>query len=78
MMGNRNSKRKSSLHSQVPDCEVSNSNSLFNCKPFVLTLYIFSALIVALDPLVHKHGPFEIEHLWGFYALCGFLACVVL
>ena len=25
---------------------------------------------------MHKHGPFAIEHVWGFYAIYGFVACV--
>jgi len=28
--------------------------------------------------LIHKHGPFAIEYIWGFYALYGFVGCVFL
>ena len=37
---------------------------------------VFSALLIVIDPFVHKHGPFAIEHVWGFYAIYGFVACV--
>ncbi|NJO35116.1 MAG: hypothetical protein HC869_20415 [Rhodospirillales bacterium] len=35
-------------------------------------------LLLAVDVLVPKHGPFPIEHVLGFYALFGFIACVAL
>ena len=34
------------------------------------------ALLLVIDPFVHKHGPFKIEHIWGFYGIFGFVACV--
>ncbi|MEM1162905.1 MAG: hypothetical protein AAGJ28_18420 [Pseudomonadota bacterium] len=41
-------------------------------------LYGVSAFLLLIDPLVHKHGPFEIEHYWGFYGIYGFVGCVFL
>ena len=35
-------------------------------------------MLLVVDPLVHKHGPFDIEHWWGFYGLYSLAACVVL
>lgn len=34
------------------------------------------AFLVVIDPFIHKHGKFEIEHVWGFYAIFGLAACV--
>jgi len=34
------------------------------------------ALLFLIDPIVRKYGPFAIERIWGFYALCGLFACV--
>ena len=33
---------------------------------------------LAIDVFVPKHGPFAIEHVFGFYGLFGFVACVAL
>ncbi|MEO1492425.1 MAG: hypothetical protein AAFV19_09775 [Pseudomonadota bacterium] len=41
-------------------------------------LYALGALLLLIDPLVHKHGPFEIEHYVGFYGLYGGVVCVLL
>ena len=41
--------------------------------PYVL--YALAIALILIDPLVHKHGPFEIEHLWGFYGLYPLLGC---
>jgi len=49
-----------------------------NVNKIVYALYALSALLLVIDPFVHKHGPFEIEHLWGFYGLYGFIGCVFL
>lgn len=42
----------------------------------VLAVYAICAALLLVDPLVHKHGPFPIEHVFGFYAWFGFVACV--
>jgi len=44
----------------------------------IYILCIVCGLLIGADAFVHKHGPFEIEHVWGFYALCGFVSCVIL
>jgi hypothetical protein len=34
--------------------------------------------LLAIDVFVPKHGPFAIEHVYGFYGIFGFIACVAL
>ena len=38
---------------------------------------VCAALFVA-DAFYHKHGPFDIEHLFGFFGIFGFVMCVAL
>ena len=47
-------------------------------QKIVYALYAVCAVLLLVDPLVHKHGPFAIEHLWGFYGIYGFVGCVFL
>lgn len=49
-----------------------------NVGRIVYALSALCALLLLIDPLVHKHGAFAIEHWWGFYGICGFAGCVVL
>jgi hypothetical protein len=49
-----------------------------NVTRLVRTLYAVCALLLVIDAFVPKHGPFLIEHAFGFYGLFGFIACVVL
>ena len=49
-----------------------------NVTRLVRTLYAVCGLLLLIDVLVPKHGPFFIEHVFGFYGLFGFIACVVL
>ena len=49
-----------------------------NVNKIVYALYAVSALLLVVDPLIHKHGPFAIEHWWGFYGIYGFVGCVFL
>lgn len=42
----------------------------------VKAVYVTCAVLILIDPFIHKHGPFAIEHVWGFYAIFGFVACV--
>ena len=49
-----------------------------NVKKIVWALYALSAVLLLVDPLIHKHGPFEIEHLPGFYGIYGFVCCFFL
>ncbi len=47
-----------------------------NVDRIVRWLYAVCALLVVIDIFVPKHGPFAIEHWFGFYAFYGFIACV--
>jgi hypothetical protein len=49
-----------------------------NVTRLVWSLYVVCGLLLAIDVFVPKHGPFAIEHSFGFYGLFGFIACVVL
>jgi nitric oxide reductase large subunit len=49
-----------------------------NVDKIVYALYAVCAVLLLIDPLVHKHGPFAIEHWWGFYGIYGFVGCVFL
>jgi hypothetical protein len=49
-----------------------------NVDRIVYALYAICAALLAIDIFVHKHGPFAIEHLFGFYGIFGFVACVAL
>jgi hypothetical protein len=41
---------------------------------FLVTLVV----LLALEPFIHKHPYFYWEKWFGFYAIYGFLACLVL
>lgn len=49
-----------------------------NVDRICYTLYAVCALLLLIDPFVHKHGPFAIEHLWGFYGIYSFIGAVFL
>jgi hypothetical protein len=49
-----------------------------NVDRLVYGFYIACGLLLAVDVFVPKHGPFALEHLFGFYGVFGFLACVAL
>ena len=49
-----------------------------NVDRVVHVFYVVCALLLAIDVFVPKHGAFAIEHVYGFYGLFGFLACVAL
>ena len=49
-----------------------------NVDRIVWAIYAISAALFLIDPLFPKHGPFEVEHLVGFYAIFGFIGCVFL
>ena len=53
-------------------------DDLRNVDKIVYALYAICALLLVIDPLIHKHGPFAIEHWFGFYGIYGFVACVAL
>ena len=39
-------------------------------------VWVICALLVAVEPLVHKHGYFAFEDWFGFHGWFGFVACV--
>ena len=41
----------------------------------VWTLVTICMVLFIADAFYHKHGPFGIEHLFGFFAIFGFIAC---
>ena len=50
-------------------------------KPMPLLIKVFLALCVVLlllDFVIHRHVAHPWEHLFGFYAFYGFVACVLL
>lgn len=47
-----------------------------NVDRIVYAVYAICGLLLALDIVTPKHGPFAIEHLFGFYGIYGFVACV--
>lgn len=49
-----------------------------NVDKVVYALYALSAFLLVIDPLILKHGPFAVEHFWGFYGIYGFGGCVFL
>ncbi|MBV1883005.1 MAG: hypothetical protein KUG82_15305 [Pseudomonadales bacterium] len=49
-----------------------------NIKRVLHFLYISCALLFALDFVIHRHTIHSWENLWGFYAIYGFIGCVVL
>ena len=46
-----------------------------NVDRIVWALYGACVGLLAIDWFVPKHGPFAIEHLFGFYGIYGFAAC---
>ena len=53
-------------------------DDLRNVDKIVYALYAICGLLLVIDPFIHKHGPFAIEHWPGFYGIFGFVACVAL
>lgn len=49
-----------------------------NVDRLVHGFYVVCALLLVIDWLVPKHGPFAVEHVYGFYGIFGFVACVAL
>lgn len=41
----------------------------------VWALYAVCALLLGADLLIEPHGPFAIEHVFGFYGFYGFVCC---
>lgn len=49
-----------------------------NLKRLLVVFYSLCAFFFIADIFVHKHPYFEAEKWIGFYAVYGFVACVVL
>lgn len=49
-----------------------------NVDRLVHWFYAICGVLILVDVFVPKHGPFAIEHIFGFYGFFGFLACVAL
>ncbi len=49
-----------------------------NVKRVLHILYAACAVTLLLDFVIHRHVMHRWEHLWGFYAVYGFVACVLL
>lgn len=41
-------------------------------------VWVLCGLLLAVEPLVHKHGEFGFEEWFGFHGWFGFVACVAL
>jgi len=49
-----------------------------NVRKVLYGLFGCLVLLLALEPFVHKHPYFPWEESFGFYAIYGFVACVLL
>lgn len=49
-----------------------------NVRLVLRVFYAICALLFAIDFVFHRHVLHLWENLWGFYAIFGFVACVVL
>lgn len=49
-----------------------------NVQKVLYGLFASLILLLALEPFVHKHSYFAWEAWFGFYAIYGFVACVLL
>ncbi len=49
-----------------------------NLQRFLRGFYIVCAILLAVEFVLHRHVGHDWEKLWGFYAVYGFVACVLL
>ena len=49
-----------------------------NVKWLLRGLYIICIILFLLDFIIHRHSNHPLESIWGFYAIYGFIGCVVL
>lgn len=49
-----------------------------NVKRLLVTFFTLTGLILLVDVVYHKHAIFPWEGYFGFYAVYGFVACVIL
>lgn len=62
---------------------MSSPNAPWSVPPHIVNwivrgLYVVCALSVALDLVIHRHEILDFAHWFGFYAIYGFVGCVVL
>lgn len=49
-----------------------------NVKWFLRVFYGVCIALFAADFVIHRHAERTLEGFWGFYAIYGFVACVLL
>ena len=49
-----------------------------NLKRLLRVFFTLCAVLLLLDVVHHRHMIHPWEHLWGFYGIFGFVACVAL
>ena len=49
-----------------------------NVRLILRVFAVICALLVAVDFIYHRHVLHPWEDVWGFYAIYGFVACVIL
>jgi len=49
-----------------------------NVNRLLRGFYIVCGVLLALDFIIHRHMSHDWEHMPGFYAIFGFVACVLL
>lgn len=49
-----------------------------NIKKVIGAVFVICALLFAADAFYHKHSHFAVEDWFGFYAIYGFVMCVIL
>ena len=50
----------------------------FNVRRVLYSLYVFCAVLLVIDFLYHRHSLHPWESWTGFYAVYGFVGCVLL
>ena len=49
-----------------------------NVKRLLMGFYLSLVLLLIIDFFIHKHGEFHLEEFPDFFAVYGFVACVML
>lgn len=49
-----------------------------NIKKVIGAVFVVCALLFVADAFYHKHSHFAVEDWFGFYAIYGFVMCVIL
>lgn len=49
-----------------------------NVKRLLVVFFTLTGLMLLIDVFYHKHAIFHWEEYFGFYAVYGFVACVIL